>query len=70
MLADKKFAKFSQEIGLASLGTNESDLMKLATVSDFFLSQFNPGDWISRKIFHIIGTQVSMYFKVMMDLFH
>ena len=36
MLADKKFAKFSQEIGLASLGTNESDLMKLATVSDFF----------------------------------
>ena len=33
MLADKNFAQFSQEIGLASLGSNESDLMKLATVS-------------------------------------
>ena len=33
MLADKNFAHFSQEIGLASLGSNESDLMKLATVS-------------------------------------
>ena len=38
MLADKNFAKFSQEIGLASLGANESDLMKLATVSNSILA--------------------------------
>ena len=34
MLADNNFAQFSQEIGLASLGSNEFDLKKLATVSD------------------------------------
>ena len=33
MLADNKFAQFSQEIGLASLGSTELDLIKLATVS-------------------------------------
>jgi phenylalanine-4-hydroxylase len=33
MLADKKFAQFSQEIGLASLGANEEDLKNLASVS-------------------------------------
>ena len=33
MLADTKFAQFSQEIGLASLGSTELDLIKLATVS-------------------------------------
>ncbi len=33
LLADKKFAQFSQDIGIASLGLEEKDLMKIASVS-------------------------------------
>ena len=32
MLANDDFARFSQEIGLASLGANEEDLKKLAAI--------------------------------------
>jgi phenylalanine-4-hydroxylase len=38
MFADRDFADFSQEIGLASLGASDEDVDKLAHVSIFWLS--------------------------------
>jgi len=52
MLADTKFAQFSQEIGLASLGSTELDLIKLATCY-FFTVEF--GLCIEKNEFKIYG---------------
>ena len=47
MLADNKFAQFSQEIGLASLGSTELDLIKLATVSSIIEIPISTSEFFS-----------------------